>query len=250
MGLLEENTPKHTITNSKVFQEAREQLGHLILKNMEITGGTDVDWLIERNGGFIIIESKLFREEHIAIPVGQMIAFERLYERLSSGSKCYFYFFANEKNMDFTNPESDVWYFEMSDWKKKKIPQNKTKTGKYYLIKKDVMAKIQIKYFRILIEHHWKEFSKERFDLKPKLQPKLQHSTSKITKKEKAYSVKEIQKTYPNAYEKWTKADDEFLKKFWKENKQSRKEKIQELIQKIGRKRGSITSRLNKMGLA
>ena len=58
MALIEENTPKHTITNSEVFQKAREQLGHLILKNMDITGGTDVDWLIERKGGFIILESK------------------------------------------------------------------------------------------------------------------------------------------------------------------------------------------------
>ena len=245
MALIDDNLPKHTITNSEVFQKAREQLGHLILKNMEITGGTDVDWLIERKGGFIILESKLFREEHITIPVGQMIAFERLYEQLSSSGKCYFYLFANEDNIDFTNPESPVWYFEMSEWKKKKIPQNKTKTGKYYRIKKDVMAKIPIKHFRILIEHHWKEFDKKKIDLKPK----LQRSPSKISKKEKAYSIKEIQKTYPKAYVRWTESDDELLKKFWKENKQSKNDKILLLMLKFGRKRGAILSRLNKMGL-
>ena len=245
MALIDDNLPKHTITNSEVFQKAREQLGHLILKNMEITGGTDVDWLIERKGGFIILESKLFREEHITIPVGQMIAFERLYERLSSSGKCYFYLFANEDNIDFTNPESPVWYFEMSEWKKKKIPQNKTKTGKYYRIKKDVMAKIPIKHFRILMEHHWKEFDKKKIDLKPK----LQRSPSKISKKEKAYSIKEIQKTYPKAYVRWTESDDELLKKFWKENKQSKNDKILLLMLKFGRKRGAILSRLNKMGL-
>ena len=42
---------------------------------------------------------------------------------------------------------------------------------------------------------------------------------------------------------------NEILKKFWKENKQSTKEKIQELMQKFGRTRGAITSRLNKRGL-
>ena len=138
---------------------------------MDITGGTDVDWLIERKGGFIILETKLLRDEHVTIPVGQMIAFERLYERLSTGGKCYFYLFAHEENTDFTNPESPVWYFEMSEWKKKKILQNKTKTGRYYRIKKDVMAKIPLKHFRILMEHHWKEFDKTKID--PKLNSKV-----------------------------------------------------------------------------
>jgi len=61
---------------------------------------------------------------------------------------------------------------------------------------------------------------------------------------------KEAQKTYPNAYEPWSESDDEFLKKFWKDesNKQSGNEKIQELIQKFGRNRGAIVSRLKKMG--
>jgi len=69
--------------------------------------------------------------------------------------------------------------------------------------------------------------------------------------KEKKYSIKEIQKKYPMAYEAWTESDDEFLKKFWndKSNKQSRNEKIQELSKKLGRKRGGIQSRLKKKGL-
>ena len=49
MTSLEDSSPKHTITNSEVFRKSKEQLGHLVLKNMDITGGTDVDWLIERN---------------------------------------------------------------------------------------------------------------------------------------------------------------------------------------------------------
>jgi len=61
---------------------------------------------------------------------------------------------------------------------------------------------------------------------------------------------KEAQKKYPNAYEPWTESDDEFLKMFWKgeSNKQSGNEKIQELMQKFGRNRGAIVSRLKKMG--
>ena len=158
MDLQEENTPKHTITRSEVFQKGREQLGQLILKNMKITGGTDVDWLIERRGGFIILESKEFRDNQISIPLGQMIAFEKLHERLRSGGKCYFYVFANDNITNFTNPESSIWYFEMEDWKNGTIPQKKTKTGKYYSIKKDSMVRIPIKDFRALMEDHWKEF--------------------------------------------------------------------------------------------
>jgi len=61
----------------------------------------------------------------------------------------------------------------------------------------------------------------------------------------------EAQKKYPNAYEPWTESDDESLKKFWKDesNKQSGNEKIQELMQKFGRDRGAIVSRLKKWDL-
>jgi len=80
MNLMEEIKPKHTISDSKSFQKGREQLGQLILKNMKITGGTDVDWLIERKGGFIILESKEFHDNYITVPLGQMIAFEKLHD--------------------------------------------------------------------------------------------------------------------------------------------------------------------------
>ena len=156
----DENAPKHTITNSEIFQKGREKLGHLILKNMEITGGTDVDWLIQRKGGFIILESKEFRDNQISIPLGQMIAFEKLHERLVTGGKCFFYIFANDNITDFGNSKSPIWYFEMEDWKNGNIPRTKTKTGKYYSIKKDNMFKIPINDFRALMEQHWKEFGK------------------------------------------------------------------------------------------
>ena len=67
MGYLEETTPKHVIANSELFQKGRENVAHLILNNMQITGGTDIDWMIERNGGFIIVECKEFRDNTIAI---------------------------------------------------------------------------------------------------------------------------------------------------------------------------------------
>jgi len=69
--------------------------------------------------------------------------------------------------------------------------------------------------------------------------------------KEKSYTKEEVQKKDPLAYELWTKSNDEFLENYWndKSNKQSRGEKIQELSKKLGRNKGAIRSRLNKMGL-
>ena len=91
---LVDSSPKHTIRYSESFLKGKEQLGNLILKNMRTTGGTDVDWLVEHRGGFIILECKEFHGDGGVFPVsrGQMIAFEKLYERLNSGGKCYFYF--------------------------------------------------------------------------------------------------------------------------------------------------------------
>ena len=61
----------------------------------------------------------------------------------------------------------------------------------------------------------------------------------------------EAQKTNPNAYESWTESNDEFLKSYWnnQSNIQNRDEKILELCDKLGRNKGSINSRLNKLGL-
>ena len=158
MNLPDENAPKHTISHSEAFHKGREQLGQLILKNMSITGGTDVDWLVERKGGFIILECKEFRDDIISIPLGQMIAFEKLHERLTSDGKCYFYIFASNNITDWKNPQSSIWYFEMNEWKKGSIPQKKSKTGKWYLIEKGSMKEMPIKDFRGLMESHWKEF--------------------------------------------------------------------------------------------
>ena len=69
------------------------------------------------------------------------------------------------------------------------------------------------------------------------------------TKSEKSYSYEEGRQTYPNAYERWTKDNDEFLKKFWNDesNKQNKNEKISNLMHKFGKNRGAIISRLKKL---
>ena len=149
--------PKHTIFDSDKFQKGREQLGNIILQDMKTTGGTDVDWLIEHRGGFIVLELKEFTDDHITIPVGQMIAFEKLHERLNSGGKCYF-LVAGSDNIDFKNPNSTIWLFDMNDWKKNGIPHVKSYNQKWYSVEKKHMQKTSLREFRNKIEFYWKEF--------------------------------------------------------------------------------------------
>src|SRR5579863_855032 len=68
--------PKHKIVNPLLFAKTREVLGNLISKRMKTSGGTDVDWLIEHHGGFMIFELKLFHDDRMVISKAQMIAYE------------------------------------------------------------------------------------------------------------------------------------------------------------------------------
>ena len=91
------------------------------------------------------------------------------------------------------------------------------------------------------------------FSIKERTQKK--RPEKKLTPKERAekYNIQKIeaQKKYPEAYEPWTKSNDEFLKNYWNDesNKQSRDEKIQELSKELGRQKGGIRARLKKMRL-
>jgi ATP-dependent DNA helicase PIF1 len=57
-------------------------------------------------------------------------------------------------------------------------------------------------------------------------------------------SFEKIRETHPNAYRPWSKDQDEELSKLFKQGI-----KVKELMEKFGRKRGGINSRLKKLGL-
>jgi len=96
-------------------------------------------------------------------------------------------------------------------------------------------------------------FSIKERTQKERVEKKL--TRKKLTPEERAekHNLQKIeaQKKYPEAYEPWTKSNDEFLKNYWNDesNKQSIDEKIQELSEKLGRNKGGIRARLKKMGL-
>lgn len=150
--------PKHTIFDKEKFAEERSKLGGLAQEGMKTTGGTDIDWIIEHRGGFIVMENKTFSKDWIRLPVGQMIAFEQMYKKLNADGKCHFLIFGFESDVDFTNPESTAWYFDMEDWNNGKICPNRTISFKKFGVHRREMTKIILKEYRELMEKYWKEF--------------------------------------------------------------------------------------------
>jgi hypothetical protein len=157
---------KYQIFDELEFTRGREVLGEIIVHGMLASGGTDIDWLVEHKGSFIILEFKGFHNDKINIPQGQMIAYEKLHEKLNLVTKCYLYIVGCD-DIDFSNPDSPVWIFEMSQWLNNIIPKNTTdiydqKLNKQnkFIVYREYMEEINVEKLRELIDSHWKEFEK------------------------------------------------------------------------------------------
>ena len=157
---------KYQIFDESEFTRGREVLGEIIVHGMMASGGTDIDWLIEHKGSFIILEFKGFHNDKINIPQGQMIAYEKLYEKLNLVTKCYLYIVGCD-DIDFSNPDSPIWIFEMNQWLNNIIPKNTTdiydqKLNKQnkFIVYREYMEEINVEKLRELIDSHWKEFEK------------------------------------------------------------------------------------------
>ena len=55
--------PKHEIFDKEKFANERAFLGGLAQVGMNTTGGTDIDWVIEHRGGFVVNEFKTFKKD-------------------------------------------------------------------------------------------------------------------------------------------------------------------------------------------
>lgn len=159
---------KYQIFDETEFTHGREVLGGLIVHGMIASGGTDIDWLIEHNGSFIILEFKGFHNDKINIPKGQMIAYERLYEKLNQSTKCYLYVVGCD-DIDFSNPDSTIWVFEMSQWNSGAIPKNTndiydedSSIQNKFIVYRDYMEEISVEKLREMVDSHWKEFERIR----------------------------------------------------------------------------------------
>ena len=155
---------KYKIFDELEFTRGREVLGEIIVHGMIASGGTDIDWLIEHKGSFIILEFKGFHNDKINIPQGQIIAYEKLHEKLNQVTKCYLYIVGCD-DINFSNPDSSVWIFEMNQWVNNIIPKNTTdiyneKLNKQnkFIVYREYMEEISVEKLRDLIDLHWKEF--------------------------------------------------------------------------------------------
>ena len=155
---------KYQIFDEKEFTRGREVLGDIIVHGMLASGGTDIDWLIEHKGSFIILEFKGFHNDKINIAQGQMIAYEKLYEKLNQATKCYLYVVGCD-DIDFSNPDSPIWIFEMNQWRNNIIPKNttdifgeKSDRQNKFIVYREYMEEISVEKLRDLIDSHWKEF--------------------------------------------------------------------------------------------
>jgi hypothetical protein len=79
---------------------------------------------------------------------------------------------------------------------------------------------------------------------KPLEPVKSTRTTSFDLEETKAYSLDEIRRKHPRAYENWTEAEDAELANYYKEGLS-----VSQLAEKHQRKRGAIHSRLKKLGL-
>jgi len=157
---------KYQIFNESEFIRGREVLGNLIVHGMIASGGTDIDWLIEHNGGFVILEFKGFHNDKIYIPKGQMIAYEKLHEKLNQSTKCFLYVVGCD-DIDFSNPDSTIWIFEMTQWKSGVIPKNTNDiygddSGRQnkFIVYREYMEEISVEKLRDVVDSHWKEFER------------------------------------------------------------------------------------------
>lgn len=146
------NQPKHVLQNPDIVAKYRKNLGNLITKNMKTTGGADIDWIIEHNDKFIILEIKEFHDDLFMLSKGQMITFEKICKLLGN---CSCIFVAHD-DIDFTDPSDSVWIFEMKTWlsdlKEKSLYSN---SKNKYMVEKSLMTKIDVKILRDIIDAAW-----------------------------------------------------------------------------------------------
>ncbi|MEO2201385.1 MAG: hypothetical protein ABGW47_01700 [Nitrosopumilus sp.] len=157
---------KYQIFDESEFTRGRDVLGDLIVHGMLASGGTDIDWLIEHNGSFVILEFKGFHNDKINIAKGQMIAYEKLHEKLNQSTKCYLYVVGCD-DIDFSNPDSTIWIFEMNQWKSGVIPKNTRdiygdESGRQnkFIVYREYMEEISVENLRDVVDSHWKEFER------------------------------------------------------------------------------------------
>ena len=90
-----------------------------------------------------------------------MIAYEKLHEKLNQATKCYLYVVGCD-DIDFSNPDSTVWIFEMSQWKTGAIPKNtteiydnETSRQNKFVVYREYMNEVSVEKLRDMVDSNW-----------------------------------------------------------------------------------------------
>jgi len=146
------NQPKFELRHPEIFTKNRKNLGNIITKRMKTTGGGDVDWLIEQNGHFIILEVRTFHDDITTISKAQMNMFQTLCNQLTHSN---FIFIAHD-DIDFKNPKDPVWIFDMNYWEKYlKSQSDKSSNPSKYVFNKSMLNEVDVKILRDIIDASW-----------------------------------------------------------------------------------------------
>jgi hypothetical protein len=149
--------PKYNLKYPELFLKDRRNLGNIIINRMKTTGGTDIDWLIEHNGHFMIFELKHMNDGVMTISKALMQAFEFLYKKLE---QCHFFLIGYDE-ADFTKPDEHIWFLEFGTWiiNKDGIKDKCTnpQIRKKYIIEKKVMNEITVHQLRSIIDATWED---------------------------------------------------------------------------------------------
>lgn len=148
----EENKPRNELRNPEIFTKIRKNLGNIVTNRMKTTGGSDIDWMIEHNGHFMIWEVRTFHDNLVSISRAQMHMFQTLCNQLTH---CDFFLIAHD-DIDFKNPKDPIWIFNMNSCQKYlKIQSDESPYDSKYIFDKSMLNEIDVKILRDIIDASW-----------------------------------------------------------------------------------------------
>jgi len=156
-----ESKPKRHPDYKKWLDETQEiDIPHIIANSIRM--GTDLDWFVERNWGFILFEMKHFGKfNNISMKYPQMQNLYRLYTKLKQTTSVEF-FFVCYHDIDVNDPDSHVHVFTMDDWLAKKIHVKYDKEQQRYRFNQYDMKPMKLSEFKKLIEETLEYFETQR----------------------------------------------------------------------------------------
>jgi len=104
------------IKNMDIFLEETQRMKSFI-HSVSGGGGSDIDWFIEINKGFVFFEMKKLRNGNIELYQRQMIPLVELHRAFRRAKVKCTIFFIGFDDPDFGKHDDDVmWYFTMNQF--------------------------------------------------------------------------------------------------------------------------------------